>query len=587
MRQSQGYDNETMSNFEPPHTPGDHDPLIGLELFEMDPKVRGIMAAMRQAQTELQMGSSGRDILDHDDEEFASRVGCGKLNGYVLELGLLNDTVALYGKVRLAPWLDDEDRAALLADPFFREVGIHKGSDHHGEYWQLADHQLRMALIDTDRSEGGALNPISYIMTLRTEQQARLIEEEQGDIGMAGGLMIYPDDVEYMRPTRLSDRYVEQLLMTNYPDLYGQILELLPGDGWYDDNEREIVTDAVALERLARLEIPATLSLPADFRESLSLFLFNRLTLDPQSGHVFRNYASLEGLNDDGQWVPHKGKKRKLRGNVIAVDIDPTSHHLSYVVTELARDSDAGVELRKIPATSDLKVRSSRPVRNRFARAAMWQFDTDESALQWFNARNKQAAIPESVQFVELIETVDITGIKEYPDRYEVSIDGDLAELGREFSDHHQAVRDIIGDREPTFEDMRRFPTLEKRVDVLGDVTLGRHVGFTGGLTIGLPDPEAPDRMVRTMTFDEVEKMTLHGTVVDFCGAWFAAKKEGVPDEFALAAVIRDPMLMANVEDDQGTPLDVEIVMVRLDDVATKGYRIVYKNDLTRPAEGQ
>ncbi|HMS93046.1 MAG TPA: hypothetical protein PKD28_01540 [Candidatus Saccharibacteria bacterium] len=568
-----------MTNLEPPHIPGEHDPLADLGLFEMDPKVRGIIAAVHQAQIELPT-----DLTDSDERSYASRVGCGKLNSYLMEIGLFNDSVSLYGKVRLAPWLNEEDRSELLADSFFRERGLYKGEDHRGEYWRLADHGLRVGPIDTDRSEDDESSPVSYLMTFRTEYQARLIEEEHDDPEIAGGLIMYPDDIDYMRPSVLSDQYVEQILMMQYPDLYARILELLPGEGWYDDNEAEVVTDALALKRLACLEIPATLSLPADFRESLGAFLFARLDLDNDAGHIFEGYASVEGLDDDGEWVRHKGKKRKLRGNVIAVEIDQKTHKISYIVTELAPGSvNAGIELRKIPATPELKVQSSRSTHKRFGKAAMWQFDSDEDALQWYRARDKRAILPELEQFVTLVDTIDTTefDLREQPDRYEVSIEDSLISIGQEFQRHSETVRGMVDGGEITVEHTRMFPSLGKKFDLLGGETAESHCVFTHNITFGFPDKDHPDQVTGTVHFDAGDNMALRGTIVDFRGAWFTSVDQSQPAEFALAAIMTDPILVPGNDGDKVAPLAADVVAVRMDDPKlTKGYRITYKRDM-------
>lgn len=572
-----------MSNLEPPHTPGEHDPLAELDLFEMDPKVRGMLGAMREAQEQLRAGA---DTIDHDAEEHASRVGCGKLNGDLMTLDLFNDSVSLYGKVRLAPWLDDDDRSQLLADPFFNDSGLHKGKDQRGEYWQLADHQLRMAPIDTDRSTDDTLRPISYVMTLRTEYQARTMEEEQSDPEIAGGLIMYPDDIDHMCPSVLTDRYVEQILMTNYPDVYAQILELLPGESWYDDNDTRAVADAAALERLTRLEIPVSLSLPADFRKSLGIFLFRRLDLDREAGHEFKDYTSLEGLDDDGEWVGYKGKKRKIEGNVVAVEIDQKTHELSYLVTELARGKNNGIELRKIAATSELRVRSTRPRNKRFGKATMWRFDSDEDALRWHHSLDKRAVMPDIERFSHIVDDVDTAkfAVKDWPDRYEVSLDDDLAGLRQEFRNHYETFHRRVGDAGMTPENTPYFPSLDRRVDGLNDVTRGSQCVFTRQLSISFPDDSNYDRAASTIYFNKDDDMALRGTVVDFCGAWVGSANGDRPNEYVLVAIVEDPMLVPYNDSDRIASLEAETVMVRVDDPkATKAYRIIYKKDM----EGQ
>lgn len=568
-----------MSNLEPPHASGDHDPFTELELFEMDPKVRGILAAIRQAQAELHQGTP-----DRDEEEVSSRRGCGKLNSYLMELGLFNDSVALYGKVRLAPWLREEDKRELLDDPFFRENGLHEGIDEHGPYWQLADHHLRIGPIDTDESEDEVLRPISYTITLRTEQQAREIEEEHGDPEYRGGLIIYPEDIEYMRPSVLSERYVEQLLMTNYSDLYARILELLPGDGWYDDNDAEPVADAEALKRLAQLEIPSSLSMTADFRESLGVFLLGRLALDEDAGHIFKDYQSLEGLNDDGEWIPLRGKKRQVRGNVIAIDIAPESHKISFVMTELGAHQDDGMHLYKMPATPEVKIRSARPVRQRFGKAAMWQFDSDEEAAQWYRARDKRAVIPEIEQFAGIVDSVDANefGIREYRDRYETSIEQDLSDLQEEFNDHLDAFTAMVGQEAGvTRENTQYFPTLTKRVERLNDVAVGDQCVFADEFTIAFSGQDRPDLTTSTVFFEKADNKSLRGTIVDFCGAWFASPDNDQVEDFALAAIVSDPALVSNDNNDELMPLQADIVLVRIDDTNTsRTHRITYKRDM-------
>jgi hypothetical protein len=47
--------------------------------------------------------------------------------------------------------------------------------------------------------------------------------------------------------------------------------------------------------------------------------------------------------------------------------------------------------------------------------------------------------------------------------------------------------------------------------------------------------------------------------------------------EFALAAVVESPCLLANNDDDQVHPLAAEVALVYLGEATTRGYRVITK----------
>jgi hypothetical protein len=562
--------------------PDEFDPLNNIELFELDPKVKGLFAVLRREQERLHTD---------EDEQLESRKGCGRVNSMVDELGLFGDTVVFYGKVRLAPWLNDTEREDVLRDDLFLDSDVHRRYDERGEYWQLADHQLQFCPVDIDESEDRDM-PISYVLTFRTPQKAQEAQEDvevdesdgimEDVIFSHGDLVVYPDDVDFLKPSVPSVEYIDKILQTEYPELYGQIIELLPEDHLYDDLGVGL-SDTQRIERLAQLVIPCDIRMTAEFREWLGAYLFARLDTDRQVGYVFRNYATLEGLREDESWIACGGEKTSLTGDICALDIDE-SHQIFYIIAELSADERVGLELRRMSANTEITVAHTRPLVQRFGAVAMRGFDSQEDVAAWLrrarSASSEAARHATGIDEVKaLFREIDMQTVEYQEKEYwnELSVADDIERLNESFRGHRQAILEFEGQAIMTPALAGFMPPLDRDIDSLEDIALGEPYVFTRELQIICFDPSRPQVSERNAFFDEAEGMSIRGRVAHFYGAWFPSKADATIKEFALAALLQDPMLVVNGDDDQLEPLDADMALVRIDSPATKGYRIIWK----------
>lgn len=184
---------------------------------ELDPKVRALLNAFQIEQKKLQEPDG--DICD--DLTLASRMGCGDLNSVLYHAELTQYPMFVYGKLRLAPWLDNDERVEVARDSLFRDKSLTPQKDERGEYWQLTGQPLYMCPVDTDQSTEESML-ISYVMTFRTVEMAQDIEDEDSDPGYRGVFIMYPDDlekdVEAIRPNVPSQEYAVKMLQMHYPD---------------------------------------------------------------------------------------------------------------------------------------------------------------------------------------------------------------------------------------------------------------------------------------------------------------------------------------------------------------------------------
>lgn len=564
-----------MTDQEPRDHSGEHELFAELNLFELDPKVKGILKAIDLEQARQS------DMWSRDDATLESRKACGKLNSFLVELHLMADYVTIYGKLRIAPWVDEEGKAQLLDDPLFQDRSILKGYDELGEYWQLADHTLQLCPIDTDESDQHEDRPLSYVLTLRTEQQAEEIEEDDDDPEFRGDLIMYPGDIEYIKPGVPSREYVEHLLQTTYPELYARIIELLPDDDILSEDHLDILIDAQRIERLSMLDIPVSLHMTADDRKAIGIYLLTRLELDENADHIFRGYKKLEGLSEDDEWVEQVGKKRKLRGKVCGVEIAPKTNKISYLIAELSSDyGDGGYELRRLTPGMSVEVQNSRPRSRKFGDVAMRDFSSLSAIAQWGTRRSK-TAIPEDVRFVELVETID-TPTLEYIDKvewYEVPVDHhNLIMLQRDFEDHYEAHRDLRGVDELNKYMTRDFPLLDERLCSSEDLLIGETYLFKDELSITFSNGSQSGGVTKHMYFNKTDHIALKGALIGLRGAWFVTPGREKED-FALAALVEDPCLVTGVdsEDENILPLVAERVLVRLNFPDVRIYQIAYK----------
>ncbi len=564
-----------MTNQEPRDKPNEGDLFDQLNLFELDPKINGIMKAVKIAQEKQ------HDMWSREEAVLESRKSLGKLNSFLVELNLISDHVTLYGKLRIAPWVSDEDRDQLLSDPLFQDRTLIKGQDESGEYWQLADHTLQLCPIDTDESEENQEDPISYVFTFRTERQAQEIEEDYEDPEYRGDLIMYPGEVEYIRPSVPSCEYVENLLQTTYPELYARINELLPKNDILSEEYTDVLIDAQRIERLSILEIPSSLHMTADDRKAIGIYLLTRLELDGDAEHIFRTYKKLEGLSEEDEWIEQLGKKRKIRGKIYGVEIDPQTNEISYLIAELSSDyGDGGYELRRLTPGTSVEVQNSRPRPRKFGDVAMRDFSSLSDIARWSTGRSKPA-IPEDVRFVEIVEKIETPSL-DYVEKagwHEIAVDHhDLTLLQADFDDHCEAHRDLRGVEELSRDITRDFPSLDEHLSNLESISVGGTYVFKDELCVTFPDGSRSSDASINIYFNKQDNTALKGTLLGLRGAWFISPGQE-KEEFALAALLEDPCLVTAVDSNNEDllPLVAKKALVRLKSPDVRIYQIAYK----------
>jgi hypothetical protein len=386
---------------------------------------------------------------------------------------------------------------------------------------------------------------------------------------------MYPDDIDVLTPGTPSYEYVEAQLRSEYPALYEKIIDLLPENSTYDEIGVTL-TDTQRIGQLMQLTLDNDLSLTAEFRKGLGSYLLTRVDIDEHAEYIFRGYDSLEGLDEDGEWVEYEGKRRKLRGTITAIDID-ASYRISCIITALMAEEGAGYGLYRMPGHHNITAESTREKKRRFGSRVMREFESRADVARWLLDR-QNGPVTELDEFAAITKGLDMQEV-EFQDKgewHEVSVDDDLDVLRRAFAEHREAVLEMIG--EDDVEAAAMMPSLDKDIQGLEDITIDEPYVFSRELKVIPLLRERSQAIDDCMEFGEADGMRLRGRVVDFCGAWFPFSSDmSGKKEFALAAVVESPCLLANNDDDQVHPLAAEVALVYLGEATTRGYRVITK----------
>lgn len=349
--------------------------------FDTDPALAELVGAVRENQ----------DMSFLYDDETMDR-SLELLNVSLKMNGWLADVATIRGKVRIAPWLEQDEVEIVEADPFVTQQTITRARDEKGEYMLLDGHQLSVALINIDTNDTEAAR---YVFTFRTRDSITNYEGDAHELeyilDSAGDFIMYPEDIIDLQFKQLSDRQIERLLRREHPDILAKMNESIDLNSGCEGGRMQ-----AGLAAVNTYFIDAIMS--DQMRKCAGRYMYSRLNPDTETLYEFRLRGATKGLReDDTLEAAEESIETSLRGKIVAIDVGGEQAGLGYVIAELSPQGE-GWEVSVAPVENVTKVRNPRSQRRKYGNAIMQVFNSPEDAAAHWHERMSERKIIDDVQ---------------------------------------------------------------------------------------------------------------------------------------------------------------------------------------------
>ncbi len=556
--------------------------IKGLELSRLDPQLESILEEM--AELESRFGHENDDII-HDSLEF--------INELLEGTGWLGSPAEYTGKIRLAPWArSDEDGDEITDDAYVEYLKANgvEGEDRHGKYYQVYGLRLTAAMVDTDQSEEDQLGDHHKVALTfydpATIADAKSQRDQESLLGSAGQYIVYSQDITQLDFRDPSMTQIAVMLERHFPDVHKDIIEHITADD---------ASGRFFLRGLRNLVWPVTAQL-ASFAPHVGDYIYQRIQPEVEVDYEFIVNGPVSGVSvEHGLVSDNTAARRKVVGKLISIHLieDDESYRTALLVAEASSNIHGGFEVRQIPVTSIIELRSLRPKRARFGQLAMTTLDEPELVREFwretFVARSAKVSKDDTSSTIEpekdplsaadIATSLDsirlqlegdedfatlIEGLNTYlnPGSDEPEGTGPLAdelvlELNQTYRDALQQSEDVMGDIERIRDSY--FLRFKEAVDVdpEGEMTLE-------DITLIISQVMEDVRKLENLNLNDIIKVAPPAVTITLEGDIISLPSEAViVGRFASVAIGDEPSLMSMIteEEQQSSNLAISIVI--------------------------
>ncbi len=438
------------------------------------------------------------------------------LNDILEASGWLGEVVRYTGKLRVAPYQDNEEvEVAALTNT------LPRGEDERGEYYELVDYPLALSVLTVDtthRREVSSDNSFVYSFYSADELAEAQSEEDLDYMKTDDGRFIaYAGDISHIAFTTPSSMSTASMLEYHFPDVHKEMERVFGGQGqtgksiWLALKNFELPTDNRHLDK--------------EMLERIGNLIFESLQVDDQPYEFW-----LEGemaLYTDQGWDPSYAEpNEKMRAQIVGVRMGEVDnvYRAMLIVAKPRNKWNGGYEACMLPIDSIVKMRHTRTIREEMGATATYAFDSPESVMDALkeidDAADRAAASKPSIDdmvaareediFKDLTDTLgDVDDIL-YFDRergvHVVSLEHDINKLVTDFKDHFRAIEEIAPEEPVTeFEIAAIAPMLNRTLERLNTLSVGDVIATRGTAVILDDNEETGWRDVIALGDDDVQ----------------------------------------------------------------------------------
>lgn len=546
----------------PDYDPDDPDSIEALFLPNFDPRLMSILDDVRRAQ-ELIDRASNKSVFET----------CSTANERLFSMHWIGDKAEVTGKVRPAPWCDDEE----FDDEFIAKYGLVVRKDAKGYYIDADGLMLVGALIDLDREEGddededieGINAGAQYVLTFNTKEEFLAVEDD--DIAIAellhnsGDLIMYLDEVTHVEFSQPSLERIEQFLRAHYPEVW-QAMAVVNAD--ISKNGDRLLQD------LKQFKLPDSPTMTSETRGWIGDYLYGFAGIESDTPYRFTLDGEIAGLSLKHDLINKVySAGAHLRGVIRALHVSERTSRIEFVIAE--RSAKGGYEGRFVPIDSVVNLQNKTPRQRRFGKIAMMSFDSpDEFDDMWRKWReNLSSEVTVGLQNDDNPNDPFAYWENKFGDElpftynvehgfYETSLTQEMSNFLKAHAEHRKTVAELAGQVEvDESELLSKF--LNKELSGSSELKLDDEIITVGKGVLLIPQPDTLDHDVELIRQDERIRGKFLGLIDTEFPSRAMIKSDGRvrTTERGLGLVISDAVCLG---DESDRSYDTEFIIIRI-----------------------